>query len=217
MATEQLGLVELAPPHGLALRDAVWGIDVSTQRVALGMLDFRTPGEVNIDAATCSLAQPSTEGARLVAARGALLEFFESAPLAGIFTGPSLVVVEMPFATQHRVHAASYFMVGVVLQALWECLGLSCEIMLLNPSEWKKYAMGAGHGFARKHAILAWARSIGFAGTCSSCLDGLAPRKSVGKGRRAGLDCGSPSHHHDEADAVAMATAGAVLLAKRRG
>lgn len=57
-----------------------------------------------------------------------------------------------------------------------------CDVELVAPPKWKKLALGDGHGGAPKHEILHWARCVGYTGLLE-----------------------------DEADAIGIATAGAVL------
>lgn len=202
-------LPELVPPLALELRDVVWGIDPSVRRIAVGML---APG-VEVGWRTLSLEQGHSNASRLWKAVGVLPGWFEQLRDDETFGRPRLVVVEQPFSSGRHVPHESLHMVGIVLAALWGALGLGSELVMLNPSEWKSRGLGKGRGFAKKPAILAWARSAaGYEGTCATCGDGLQPH--VG-GKRAG-DCTRPSAAHDEADALGMATAGGVLLELRR-
>lgn len=198
----------LTPPRSLNLSGAVWGYDPSTRRIALGTLSY--PGPL-IGADTLSLSQ-GLPHARLWNAVAGLVPWLQGLLDAGL-PHPHLLVVEQPFSSGRHVPHESLHMIGVLQAALWRVFGMSAELMFMSPSVWKSKALGAGHGFAKKPEILAWAReACGFTGTCERCRDGLEPD---GTGKRAG-DCTRPSAAHDEADALGVATAGAVLLDGRR-
>jgi Holliday junction resolvasome RuvABC endonuclease subunit len=175
----------VGPPSTLKLEHPVWGIDPSTRRVALAILG---PSGFELR----SLSLPTAEGAqRLALARAALVPWFEAAAREH---SPAWLWIEQPFARAKRVHPASYFMLAVVMEAAYTTLGLSAN--LIDPSSWKKQALGPGHGFAKKPEILRWAQGHGYTGQCGWC----EPDRCKG----------GPAH--DESDALGVATAGAVLV-----
>lgn len=94
---------------------------------------------------------------------------------------PAAIYVEQPFAGKiEHVHPQSYFMVGVLLAALGNAYPLA-QIETVTPAQWKAAALGKGHGFAKKPEIFAWAQQLGYSGAIE-----------------------------DEADAIGIATGGAV-------
>lgn len=98
---------------------------------------------------------------------------------------PSHVFVEEPFLPRdHRQQPTHVWMFGVVLAALGSALPAGVKVRLIGAPSWKCRALGKGHGRAKKPEIMEWARSV--------------------------------AHYQgdleDEADAVGVATAGAVLI-----
>lgn len=166
----------------------IWGIDPSTKRIALARLEPDVGGtRLTVD--TLPLAQPKEPAQRLARAHAALPQLFGSwreHMEAG--TAPSHVYVEQPFATvfkgKPRVHPQSYFMVGIVLAVLAQEL-YDTRVCLIDPPSWKCRALGKGHGHAKKPEILEWAKGRGYAG-----------------------------ESEDEADAIGIAVAGAILSAE---
>jgi hypothetical protein len=193
--------VELVPPRSVLgeLAGPVWGIDPSTRRISVARL---LPPSARVDPSlteprmmledTLSLEQGGPHrGARLSKARPRLAEWF-AAELA--FEGePHVVALEEPFGAmfkgKRQVPVIGLEIQGMLLAALWEAFGLRTEVMLVSPSTWKKAAMGAGHGFAKPPAYMAWAREA----------------------------CGYAGDLEDEAAALGVATWGALEVVKRRG
>lgn len=174
------------PPHSLRLRAAVWGIDPSSVRVAVATVaPFLPPGTVQLGWETLSLPRREALHARFGEAYTALEPWF--ARLAGEVP-PSAVYIEEPFIPREKRKAgriAHVFMWGVTLAALGAVLP-DVRVEPLSPSEWKAAALGAGRGHADKPEILRWAQSVGYSGVLE-----------------------------DEADALGVATAGAMREAAR--
>lgn len=105
--------------------------------------------------------------------------------LRGLPVRPGVVFVEEPFLPRdHRQQPTHVWMFGVVLAALTAALGPEPKFRLIGASTWKAKALGAGHGRAKKPEVMEWARNVaGYAGSIE-----------------------------DEADAIGVATGGAVLL-----
>lgn len=201
-AEEQLGLgAELVPPRSVlaALPGPVWGIDPSTQRVAVAQLD-PMPGAVvsgtSIRCYTLSLEQSSLGGAkaraaRLSKARAVLVPWFQRIGVGEAL--PHTVALEEPFGAMYQgkrqTPVIGLEFQGMILGALWEAFGLAANLELVSPSTWKKAALGAGSGFAKPPAYLAWARSA----------------------------CGYEGELEDEAAALGVATWAALEVVKRRG
>jgi hypothetical protein len=179
-----------------------WGIDPSTQRIAFGR---RGVGHAT---SILSLPQNANPGARVHNTRAAALQHLRRLAADG---HPSLVVVEQPFAHGNNVYPQSFYAVGALLDALWETLGVSAEVLMLGPGEWRARA-GLG-GRATKAETLRWARTLTQHGlVCLACGNGEEPTKARKDGR---LDCRNPSPAHDRADALGCAVAGARTLEQR--
>jgi hypothetical protein len=179
---------ELVPPRSVLaeLAGPVWGIDPSTQRISIGRLHRLGL----MDAQTLSLEQGGPHrGARLARALPRLVDWFQSRT----FVAPDVVALEEPFGAmfkgKRQVPVIGLEIQGMLLAALWEAFGLRTEVMLVSPPTWKKAAMGAGNGFAKPPAYLAWAREA----------------------------CGYAGDLEDEAAALGVATWGALEVVKRRG
>jgi hypothetical protein len=96
--------------------------------------------------------------------------------------GASVVYIEEPFMPRDRREVPTHLLAyGVTLAALGQVLG-NRPLVEVGPSRWKAKAMGAGHGHAEKPDILRWAQSVGYTGQLE-----------------------------DEADAIGVCVAGAVL------
>jgi hypothetical protein len=118
---------------------------------------------------------------------------------------PDLVHFEMPFSgSGNAVHPQSFFMVGVVLQALFVAFGSGPVIVDVGPMVWKAAALGKGKGHAGKGAVLRWAReACAYEGECAKCGDGTADI------------CAEKNAAHDEADALAIVTGAGVAWRKQ--
>jgi hypothetical protein len=187
--SDQLGMVDLAPPASLQLPDAVWGVDPSTLRVATGLLSPSTAGP-RVDWAVCSLPKSPDPARWFYNAYATLARHYLD--LVAEHGAPLLVFVEEPFGgggskgQKRTVHPSSNRMLGVVFAALGRAIGLEGEVGMVGPSSWKLAALGKGHGHAQKDEIMAWAQAAGYTGSLQ-----------------------------DEADAIGIATAAGVQLVAR--
>lgn len=101
---------------------------------------------------------------------------------------PAVVWIEEPFGHgRAKVHPNSERTFGVVLAALSFGVGRGTPVEFVSPSSWKAGAMGKGNGFATKDRVMSWARAGGYSGALE-----------------------------DEADAVGIATHGALLRERSR-
>jgi len=163
------------PPRSLGLVDPVFGLDVSTQRLALGIVG---PGPRVLWHYT-PLAPGPPGAVRLAGAHADALAWLGAKVTQH---RPVYVVVEQPFARGHHVHPELHYAVGVVLAALGQVMHVGGIVDLMGPPAWKRRALGDGHGAATKAQVMAWAREA----------------------------CDYGGHVQDEADALAIATAGAI-------
>ena len=195
--------VEL-PPLSCRLTDEnVWGFDISTRRVSLGVVQGRGP------AAPPELGWFSHEvrqdggGARRL---GALLEDLPPflRRLAAV-ASPTAILVEQPFGQgKARPHPQSYYVVGAVLAVLAVEFPLA-DIAVVEPTSWKADALGVGAGFATKPAVLRWAQqTIGYTGDCPKCH---------GRGDKK---CEEACRGHDEADALGVAACATIRWSRDR-
>lgn len=185
----------LLPPYGLELPGVVWGLDPSTLRLSAGVIVPEPSTGAYVHWQTCSYSQAGGMERRLASALGSLLPFLTD--LRNECGTPMAVYLEQPFAGGDkpdkktgkvlRPHPHSYYFVGVVLCALGH-LFADVPVTMIDPATWKAQAMGKGRGHAKKEEILAWAQGVGYTGLLQ-----------------------------DEADAIAIATAGAVLEEQKRG
>lgn len=179
----------LQPPHGLVLPGPVWGLDPSTLRLSAGtVVPWDPDGEGNrLFWRTCSYSTSGTMEKRLALALGSLLRFFTQ--LRDEYGRPAAIYLEEPFGGSDKPgkggriikpHPHAFYFVAVVRCALGHVFA-EVPVEMIGPPSWKKLALGTGHGFADKAEIMRWARSLGY--------DGML---------------------EDEADAIGIATAGAV-------
>lgn len=100
---------------------------------------------------------------------------------------PLYVFVEDTNVYSKFAETISWEAAGVIQAALWTALRgvfeFPVKVGKVSTAQWKKFALGAGRGHAKKHEVLAWARSAGYEGS-----------------------------DQDEADAWAIAAAGRKLL-----
>lgn len=157
---EQASFEQLRPPVSLRLGDPVWGIDPSTLRVSVGILEPRALAAPTLSWRTCSLPRKSPDPARWFAgALGVLVPFFRG--LVDAYGVPILVDVEEPFAGgKTRVHPSSNRMIGVILAALGHVLGAQAESRLVQPNVWKSRGLGQGFGTCTPAVYTAWARDV---------------------------------------------------------
>ena len=194
--SEQAALsASLQPPHGLILPGPVWGLDPSTVRLSACVLHprLRPPDEephVAVVWRTQSYSRAGAEQSQLARGLGDLLRFFTK--LRDEFGRPAAIYLEQPFAGSdkpnpktgkvHRPPVVSYYYVALVLCALGH-LFAEPEVQMVGATTWKSKALGTGHGFADKPEVMRWAQGVGYTGNLQ-----------------------------DEADAIGIATAGAVIL-----
>ena len=191
--SEQAALsAALQPPHGLILPGPAWGLDPSTLRLAAGIClpPDHTFNGLPFAWRTQSYSKFGHEQSQLAGALGDLLRFFTK--LRDDYGMPAAIYLEQPFAGSdkpnpktgkvHRPPVVSYYYVALVLCALGH-LFAEPEVQMIGATSWKARALGTGHGFADKDEIMRWAQSIGYTGKLQ-----------------------------DEADAIGIATAGAVIL-----
>lgn len=191
------------PPYSCRLDDHVWGFDVSTRRIAIGVAQGRGPDE-QPELGWFSLAiEQLGGGARRLAGVHATLPPF----MARLATAapPAAVLVEQPYgAGKSRPHPQSYYVVGVVL-LLCAVQFPTAHVEVIDPMSWKADALGAGAGAAKKPRILAWARDVlDYTGDCRKC-------HGEGNGK-----CDEPCAAHDEADALGVTTAAVIRWSRDR-
>lgn len=202
MSTLTLPGVEV-PPYSCRLEDNVWGLDISTRRIAVGVVQGRGQDAApEVGWFSHEVEQfdrdPARRLARLLETLPAFLRRLGSvAPPAG-------VLCEQPYGQgKARPHPQSYYVVGVTLALLGQAF-TDARIDVVEPTSWKCDALGTGKGFAKKPAILAWATvTVGYPGDC---------RKCHGEGK----DCNEPSRAHDEADCLGVATTAAIRWSRDR-
>lgn len=185
------------PPYSCRLDVNVWGFDISTRRIALGIVQGRGPLErPEVGWFSLEVVQHGGGARRLAGLLEALPPFVrryaEVAP-------PASVLVEQPYGQgKSRPHPQSYYVVGVVLAVLATEFP-DAPVANITPGEWKAEALGLGHGSARKPQILRWARDVAeYTGQCPKC-------NAVGSG-----NCDNACRAHDEADALGAATSAAI-------
>lgn len=190
--------LSLNPLAELPLLDPSWGIDPSTERMALTIL---LPGG-RFASDVIQVPQPGDEASRIFLCQGRLRDWFtEKAEEHGL---PGVASAEQPFAFGRNVHPQSYYMLACVLGAL-RAAGIQCPVFTRGPGQWKAGAMGKGHGLDKKPAILQWARGLGLPDNCPHC-NGVSTDKKH--------DCrpSKPHPSHDKADSLGLAVDAARLL-----
>lgn len=194
----------LSPPASLILQEPVWGADPSTLRVATGVLSPGGSGAgTGLSWAIRSLGTSPDPARRCSGALTVLIAHYRM--LVAEHGTPILVWVEEPFGGgKATVHPSSQRMLGVVLAALGFVLGIEAVVALVGPQSWKRQALGAGRGHAKKPEVLAWAQGLGLDEDCSHCR-GVVQDGEPGGCRRQGAA-------HDMADALGIATAAGVSL-----
>lgn len=195
------------PPTSLRLPVGVniWGIDPSTKRIALVILQGKgheEPPELGWFA--LAVAEMDKGPYRLRELRKALVPWMAR---YAVVAPPTAVTVEQPFAggdskpgrRSVRPHPQSYYVVGVTLEAVADTFGnTECDVGVIDPMSWKADALGRGLGAAKKSQVLGWAQQHGYPGDCPECH---------GLGKTS--DC-KPIEAHDVADAAGIATCTAV-------
>jgi hypothetical protein len=192
------------PPYSCRLDDNVWGLDISTRRVSVGVAQGRGPGVApEVGWFSHEVEQHQGDPARR------LVRLAETLPpfLAHIASAapPAAVLAEQPYGQgKSRPHPQSYYVVSVVLVALGQAFP-DARIDVIDPTSWKCDALGAGKGAAKKPAILGWAQAtLGYPGDCRKC-------HGEGKGR-----CDEACRAHDEADCLGVTTCAAIRWSRDR-
>lgn len=191
------------PPYSCRLDDNVWGLDISTRRIALAIVQGRG-AELRPEVGWFSLeVEQHGGGARRLAW---LLEalppwvrrYADVAP-------PAAVLAEQPYGQgKSRPHPQSYYVVGIVLAVLATEFP-NAPVENVTPGEWKAEALGLGKGAARKPTILRWANdAVAYTGECPKC-------NAAGDAK-----CDNACRAHDEADALGVATSAAIRWAHDR-
>lgn len=195
------------PPTSLRLPVGtnIWGIDPSTHRIALMILQGRGMDTGPELGWFCLNVAPMDKGAyRLRELRRGLIPWMRR---YAAVAPPAAVTIEQPFAGGDgtkgkralRPHPQSYYVVGVTLEACADAFGaIECDVGLIDPMSWKRDALGEGLGAAKKSQVLGWAQQHGYPGDCPECH---------GQGRTS--EC-KPCEAHDIADAGGIATCTAV-------
>lgn len=204
------------PPWSLRPQRACIGVDPSTRRMSAAVLvpyeeRCNALGEVAFVVDTLSLPQPEkNEALRLALAQRELVPWMGQ--LLTLWK-PELVVVETPFAYGRMVPSESFHVIGILLAVLGT---YGVKVGRLNPGQWKKEALGAGAGGTKKPPAKcpaggghAWPRDGEPGIACRKCgveYGVLAWARAAGYEGRL----------WDEADAIGLATAGGVVLERRR-
>lgn len=176
----------------------VWGVDVSTKRIAIAC--HGPDSTVRLREYGAKLRT----GARLSEIYAAVVvlarDIAEARP-------PLFVWVEQPAAYGRMPEPQLMYAVGVAQAAIYAALEQRhehpTEVRTIAVAEWKKRAVG--HGNAKKYQVLDWAKNDGLE-TDHSCDD------LVRTGKRT---CTNAAH--DAADAWAIGRAGARMLGVDEG
>jgi hypothetical protein len=189
----QQELVEPPPLRRLIVpssHTAWWGIDPSTQRIALGAV-LRLP-DGSLDRMARSAPFVALTGApRLSEIRRVTREFVTG--IATCCTWPGIVLVEQPGGSQRNWPL--FYAVGVIIEAVHDALvdvtGTSVRVETMPPATWKKLACGRGNiykpskakGRTGEYGVLTWAHENGYEGTSWDECDALglaeAARRTV--------------------------------------
>jgi len=159
MAEAQSALWAPDPSESLG---RTWGLDPSTAALALCVHDG-----VSYRTASVGLPRHKDPLRRLAASLPVAQRFLEGA--AHEWGLPSLVVVEQPAGTGHNVAPATWYATGMTAMAVANAI--NCPIHMVGPPSWKKEALGAGHGHAKKAEIAEWARAQGWVGASQDEAD----------------------------------------------
>ncbi len=140
----------------------VWGFDVSTRRISMGILS----PDGTMAWRTLSIEQDVPHRRLGHALR-------EVIPWLRTPEPPALVGVEQPFgASMSRVDPQSFYMVGIVLAAIGVVAPAATEVLMLPPQSWKSRSVG--HGRASKLEVLEWARrERGYTGSLEDEADAI--------------------------------------------
>lgn len=172
---------ELLPPtparsvDTVAGREAWWGVDPGTKRVAIGSV---TEGG---ERAVISEEIPRCEGSeRLRAIYTHTADAALRAIGGGLLPRPGYILVEQP-GGEHRNYPL-FYAVGVTIAALAAAVP-GVEVGIVPPATWKKAACGKGDIYKPKatmraagavYGVLAWAHENGYSGSSWDEADALA-------------------------------------------
>lgn len=193
------------PPFSCRLPEGehAWGMDISTRRIALGIVQSHGP-DARPDVGWFSHEIPQYGGGapRLAGLLRDLPPFLHQ---WAAVAPPAAILVEQPYGQgKSRPHPQSYYVVGVVLAVLASEFP-DAVTENVTPGAWKAEALGLGQGSAKKPTILRWAREvIEYTGQCPQC-------QAQGTGR-----CENACREHDEADALGVATSAAIRWSNAR-
>jgi Holliday junction resolvasome RuvABC endonuclease subunit len=140
----------------------VWGIDPSTAALALGIHDG-----ISYQTAAVGLPRHTDPLRRLAASLPVAQEWLER--VAHERGQPSLVVIEQPAGTGHKVHPATWY--ATAMTAMATANAVECPIHMVGPPTWKMEALGKGSGHAKKGQVFTWARVQGWKGTSQDEAD----------------------------------------------
>lgn len=191
------------PPLTCRLPDNVWGLDLSTRRIALGVVQGAGPHrQPEVGWFSLEIVQHEGGASRLAGLLDALVPFVQRIATAA---PPAAILAEQPYGQgKARPHPQSYYVVGVALAVLAREFPLA-DVQMVEPTSWKADALGAGAGFAKKPRILRWAQTtLDYTGDCPKC-HGLGNAK-----------CDHACRAHDEADCLGVATCAAIRWCRDR-
>jgi hypothetical protein len=139
-----------------------WGVDPSTLRVALAMID----AECRHSVVTASFDRRLPTIDRLPEVRARTLAL---ASAAAEVARPGVIAVEKPAGFGKRPNPELAYAVGVIMCALGEAVPVA-TLVLVEGSKWKRVACGDGAIAKPKrpdepYAVLTWARTLGYRGT----------------------------------------------------
>lgn len=159
------------PPRRLIVRPGMtahWGIDPSTQRIAVA---WNVDGKAGVQMRPF----PRTDGlARLSDIRQGTRDFAED--LLMQWPTPGFVFVEQP--SGQNVDPILWYAVGVIIEAIQDVVE-GARVETISPSSWKKVACGRGNLYKPKkgddweYGVLTWARLNGYAGSSYDEADAL--------------------------------------------
>jgi hypothetical protein len=192
MTTQDALSAALQPPHGLILPGPVWGLDPSTLRLSACVLaPLRLDPPVAVRWQTQSYSRAGAEQTQLARGLGDLLRFFTGC--ATRTARPHAIYLEQPFAGSdkpnptHRQGAPAAR--GLVLLRGASAVRARPPVRRARGADdrrrrrGKRKRWGPATASPTRHEIFRWAQSVGYTGSLQ-----------------------------DEADAIGIATAGAVIL-----
>lgn len=189
------------PPLSCRLDVNLWGFDISTRRIALGVVQSHDRKVVpEVGWFSYDVEQHSGGARRLAGIMDTFPTFVRR--VAGV-AAPTGLLLEQPYGQgKARPHPQSYYVVGVAL-AILAVEFPAAHLAVVEPTSWKCEALGEGKGFATKPMVLGWAQAtLGYTGDCDKC-------HGLGKGK-----CDHACRAHDEADSLGVVTSAAIRWAR---